>query len=147
MLPDSFETHQTVCQASMEDLLKKQGFKIIKKPKAYSEIIYVNGKSHLVSVLVDFIVEKENKKYVVKVESGQVVDPTDPIVYRKLIEIRNIFPTYGILLLDMQNRELHEIKFEFPKPGIDILLSFIIVGLIIAAVIGMVFFYTQLKLF
>ena len=132
--------------AEAEHFLENNGFKIIDKQKASPTIVYINGKSHLCSTVADYIVEKENRKFAVKVETSQIVDPLDPVIYRKLIEFQNTYPNHGILLFDLHNKELNEIKITFPKPDQDIFFKFLISLFVILAVMGIIFLFSQLKL-
>ena len=130
-----------------EALLQNNGFKIIERQKSYPIIMFINGKSHLITETADFVVEKENKRYAVKVEAGVGVDPYEKTMRQKLVELKNIFPSYKILLLIMDRGELHLIDFEFPRTEKDMFFT-IIAGLIIIVVIAAtVFLLVQMKLF
>ena len=84
-----------------EDFLKKRGFQIVEKKRQSSVVVYVNGKGHLNTEAADFIVERDRKRYVVKVVNEIGVDPTEPAMRRKLIEFSKLFPGLEILLLNL----------------------------------------------
>ena len=130
-----------------EDFLVKKGFKVLERQKRASIIVFINGKSHLGTEWADYIVEKENKKYAVKVVSDISPDPTEPNLRRKLIEFQKLFSSYGVLLADLSQEELHEISFKFPRPEKETLFTILVVLLIIGVVAGIVGFFVSVKIF
>ncbi|OGC06541.1 hypothetical protein A2526_06545 [candidate division WOR-1 bacterium RIFOXYD2_FULL_36_8] len=120
-----------------ESFLEKRGFQIIEKGRQSSVVIYVDGKGHLGSERADFIVERERKRYVVKVVNEIGIDPVESAMRRKLVEFSKLFPGLEILFLDLNAGELHEIKFKFPKSEKEILFM-VFVGVFIIAVISVI---------
>jgi len=130
-----------------EKLLVRQGFTILEKQKRTPLIIWVDGKSHLSYVLADFLVQKNKKTYVVEVKTGQAADPTEPATRRQLLEYEYVYQPDGLLLMDMNLGELHEVDFELPREGRENFLVIFIPLFIILFIIGIIWLLIQLKLF
>lgn len=136
---------------SAEKLLKEKNFKVLKKGLQSPFSLLIDGKKHLVISHFDFLVEKEKKKFVVYVHEGTLLaDPTDPVLRRKLLEIKNAFKDEGLLLLDLSDRSIQEINFDFSRPfwgGADRFFQTIILLFIIGVVSGIIWLMVYLKLF
>jgi len=128
-------------------LLLRQGFTILEKQKRTPLIIWVDGKSHLSHVQADFLVQKGKKTYVVEVKTGQVADPTEPATRRQLLEYDYVYQPDGLLLLDMNLGELHEVDFELPREGRENFMTIFLPLFIILFIIGIIWLLIQLKLF
>jgi len=127
-------------------ILKRLNFQILDSQKKSTILTYIDGKSHVGYAQADFIVKKDKKTYAVLVKSGLLADPTEPSIRRQLIEYGRIFKTDSLLLLDLNNGELHEIRFEFPKSEKERLLLFLIGLLIVLVIMGTTFMLIYLKL-
>ncbi|OGC23518.1 hypothetical protein A3J90_01165 [candidate division WOR-1 bacterium RIFOXYC2_FULL_37_10] len=130
-----------------EDFLKKRGFQIVEKKRQSSVVVYVNGKGHLNTEAADFIVERDRKRYVVKVVNEIGVDPTEPAMRRKLIEFSKLFPGLEILLLNLNGGELQEIKLKFPKSETELLFTVFVASFIVLGIVALVVLLVQLKLY
>lgn len=139
----------TCSEKKAEKLLMKSGFQILGKNQKESIIIQVDGKDHLGVLEADYIVTRENKKYVAIVKSGEgVFDPTEPTLRRKLIEYYRVFSPSGILLVDINSDEIQMIKFRFPRErGVDFYFQFVTALFIVFLVIGIIWLMIQIKLF
>ena len=122
-------------QASQEEaeaLLKKRGFKIIGKQKRADIITYIDGKPNLGFIQADFLVEKEGKKYVAEVKAGELVsNPLEPSTRRQLLEYKFAYKPYGILLVNMLDKTIHKIDFEFPSYSVDKIFRLILTALVV----------------
>lgn len=127
-------------------ILKKLGFKILDSQKKRTLLTYIDGKSHVGYAQADFIIKKDKKTYAVLVKSGLLADPTEPSIRRQLLEYERIFKTDGLLLLDLNKGELHEIRFEFPKSTKEYFLQILIGLLIIFIILGIIWLFVLLKL-
>jgi hypothetical protein len=129
-------------EVEAEKILQNKGYKVTARQNKAAVITYIDGKSHLGFVAADFIVEKNDKRYAVKVKSGESGDPTDPGVRRELLEYEYAHRPDGILMLNLPSGEVHDISFELPRAESEsffkiMLIAFII--FIIVAIIGMLF--------
>lgn len=92
--------------------LKKRGYAVIHKQHPGKSIYYVDDLKHSADVYADYIVEKSGKEFVVEVKSGkEAVSPSYTATRRQLLEYNHAFKTDGILLLNMEKKELFEIRF------------------------------------
>ncbi len=129
-----------------EALLKKKGFKIIDRQKRTDIITYIDGKPNLGYVQADFIVEKSGKRYVAEVKAGEMVsDPTEPSTRRQLLEYKFAYEPYGILLVNMLDRSLHQIDFDLPSPDTEKTIRLILAALIVIIVLGIIWIFASIK--
>ena len=134
-------------QEEAESLLKKKGFRIIDKQRRADVITYIDGKPNLGFVQADFIVEKNGKKYVAEVKAGEMVsDPTEPSTRRQLLEYKFAYKPYGILLVNMLDRTIHNIDFETPSRSEDKIFRLILGALIVIIVLGIVWVFASIKI-
>lgn len=132
-----------------EELLKRNGFEILGKQARENVITYVDGKSHLSYVQADYRVKRKGKIYIAEVKCGEIPpDPTEPATRRQLLEYDYVFRPDGLLLVDMNEKRIHEVGFKFPKErDLGFYFQFIIALLVIASVTGIIWLMVWLKLF
>jgi len=130
-----------------EALLKKKGFKIIGKQKKADVITYVNGKPKLGYVIADFIVEKNGKKFVAEVKAGETVaDPTEPSTRRQLLEYKFAFKPYKTLLVDMIEKTIQLVDFEYPVYGEDRIFRLILISLVVIIALCLLWVFVSIKI-
>lgn len=145
--PSSLKAALTYNESDAEAVLKKAGLTILSKQTSRPIITFIDGKSHLGAEYADYTVQKENKKFAVKVVDAAGSDPTEKSLRRKLFELKHLFPGHGILLLDLASGELHEIKFELPKTEKEIFLFVLIAMVIIAMILMIVLLLSGIRLY
>lgn len=128
-------------------LLENNSYKVLEKQKQAPIITRIDGKSHLGHIMADFLVEKDNKKYAVKVRTGEGADPHDPVVRRQLIEYDYVYKPIRLLFLDMNAGEIHEISFDLPRPERETFFFIFMAVFVILIIIGIIWLLIQLKLF
>lgn len=96
--------------------LRHRGYKILAAQLEETITVYVDGEPKKSKVRADFLVRKGFKKYIVEVKSGQQGTVRLPNVRRQLLEYKLVYKPDGVLLLDMEHRNLQEIKFTYKKP-------------------------------
>lgn len=141
---------KVVLNYSEEDaqaILQRNGYKIIEKQRSSPIVIFIDGKSHLATAAADYLVEKSGRKYIVCVTQEEAADPAEPILRRKLVEAKNIFPKLPLLLLNIKKGSFSEIDFEFPPPQKEFSLVVIIALSVILVIAAVVMFLIQVKLF
>lgn len=129
-----------------EKILEAKGFKILGKQKSAPVVVFVEGKTHLSTVYVDFTAEKENKKFVIKVSNEEGFDPLEDFSRRTLLEIKNLFPKHELLVLNLSTGTLFPIKFEFPKKEKELFFGFALSLSIVFLVFFFILMLIQLKL-
>jgi hypothetical protein len=106
-----------------ENLLKRHGYNIIGKKVRANVITNVDGQDHLGYVVCDYLVQKGKKTFVAEVKSGQVgIDPTEPATRRQLLEYDYVYKPDGLLLVNMLDQKIYQVKFSFPKYTSDTLI-------------------------
>lgn len=134
-------------QEEAETLLKNKGFKIIDKQKRADIITYIDGKPNLGFVKADLIVEKNGKKYVAEVKAGELVaDPLEPMTRRQLLEYKFAYKPYEVLLVNMLDKSIHKIDFEFPSYGEDKIFRLILTALVVIIILGILWIFASIKI-
>ena len=131
-----------------EGLLGRLGFEIIKRRPKGTIVAKINDKDHMGDVEASFLVARGKEKFVVFVPgSGSSVDPTEPALRRRLLELTQAFSGCQALLLDVAQGEAQEVSFRFPREmTLEGFFRFLIAVCIIAGVIGIIWLLTSLKL-
>ena len=93
--------------------LRSHGYKILASQLREEVIIYVDGEAEKSIVRADYLVRRGWKLYVVEVKSGQQGNAKLPAIRRQLLEYYMVYQPDGILLLDMEHKNLQEIRFAY----------------------------------
>ncbi len=93
--------------------LRSHGYKILASQLREDVIIYVDGEAEKSIVRADYLVRRGWKLYVVEVKSGQQGNAKLPAIRRQLLEYHMVYQPDGILLLDMEHKNLQEIRFAY----------------------------------
>jgi len=97
-----------------EKILKKNGYAIIDAQKSKPLLITIGDKIHRYLVRIDYLVRKRGKVYVVEVKSGEKIPYiTNRETRRQMLEYYLAYQPSGILLLNMKNKSISEVKFQF----------------------------------
>ena len=100
-----------------EKLLKKKGYTIIDFQKSKPLLITFGDKIHRYLIRIDYLVSKRGKIYVVEVKSGEKTSYiTNRETRRQMLEYYLAYQPSGIILLNMKNKSISEVKFQFEKP-------------------------------
>ena len=92
--------------------LKNKGYTIIGEQEAYNHRYKVNNKIFESKIILDYVVEKKGKKYIVEVKSGKTaISVRDKNSRRQLLEYDFVVQNDGIFLLDMENRVMNLVEF------------------------------------
>ncbi len=93
--------------------LRNRGYKILASQLREDVVIYVDGEAEKSIVRADYLVRRGWKLYVVEVKSGQQGNAKLPAIRRQLLEYHMVYQPDGILLLDMEHKNLQEIRFSY----------------------------------
>lgn len=97
-----------------EKILKKNGYAIIDVQKSKPLLLTIGDKIHRYLVRIDYLVRKKGKVYVVEVKSGEKIPYiTNRETRRQMLEYYLAYQPSGILLLNMKNKSISEVKFQF----------------------------------
>ena len=97
-----------------EKYLKKCGFKILESQKEYKYTLRENGNEVEIPLVLDFVVSKNNKEYIIEVKTGSSA-PNIKNAYtrRQVLEYYCALGFDGIYLLDIDTKDLKKIEFDF----------------------------------
>ncbi len=97
-----------------EKILRKNGYTIIDIQKSKPLLITIGDKIHRYLVRIDYLARKRGKVYVVEVKSGEKIPYiTNRETRRQMLEYYLAYQPSGILLLNMKNKSISEVKFQF----------------------------------
>jgi len=101
-------------EKAAEKILTKNGYTIIETQKSKSLLVTIGDKLHHYIVRIDYLVKKRGKIYVVEVKSGDKIPYiTNRETRRQMLEYYLAFQPRGILLLNMKNKSISEVRFQF----------------------------------
>lgn len=97
-----------------EKILRKNGYTIIDAQKSKPLLITIGNKIHRYLVRIDYLAKKRGKVFVVEVKSGEKIPYiTNRETRRQMLEYYLAYQPCGILLLNMKNKSISEVKFQF----------------------------------
>jgi Holliday junction resolvase len=105
-----------LAEKDAEKLLQKKGYAIVDIQKSKPILITIGDKIHRYLIRIDYLVRKKGKVYVVEVKSGEK-NPyiTNRETRRQMLEYYLAYQPNGIILLNMRNKSISEVKFQFEK--------------------------------
>ncbi|HZK41001.1 MAG TPA: hypothetical protein VFC91_05540 [Atribacterota bacterium] len=97
-----------------EKILRKNGYTIIDAQKSKPILLTIGDKIHRYLVRIDYLARKRGKVFVVEVKSGEKIPYiTNRETRRQMLEYYLAYQPCGILLLNMKNKSISEVKFQF----------------------------------
>ena len=121
-----------------EKILRKNGYTIIDVQKSKPLLITIGDKIHRYLVRIDYLARKRGRVYVVEVKSGEKIPYiTNRETRRQMLEYYLAYQPSGILLLNMKNKSISEVKFQFGSTSRQwiIRISYFIAGIIFTLVL------------
>ena len=92
--------------------LKSLGYSIIDTQQTHYHQYEINGIKQTSKIILDYLVEKEGKTYIVEVKSGNsAIYINNSNTRRQLLEYDYTINSDGIFLLDMENKKMQLVKF------------------------------------
>jgi len=106
-------------EKAAEKILTRNGYAIIDVQKSKPLLVTIGDKIHRYVVRIDYLVRKRGKVYVVEVKSGEKIPYiTNRETRRQMLEYYLAFQPRGILLLNMKNKSISEVRFQLENtPG------------------------------
>jgi len=98
-----------------EKLLKKLGYTIVAKQAPASYAVLIDGELMPFQLTADFIVELGGKRLVAEVKTGKAIKLDSAETRRQLLEYQLAFAVDSLLLVDMEGRQVHTVRFPLPK--------------------------------
>lgn len=126
------------------DFLIQKGYKILDEQKQFEHKYFINNDRKLSTLIIDYYVSKNGKKYIVEVKSGQsAISASNTNTRRQLLEYSFAIPNDGVFLLDMENQKLELIEF---INSTDLSLSYLLKGILIITFFGIFIPFWKLKI-
>jgi hypothetical protein len=104
-------------EVDAEALLAEHGFEVLGRQVTGRWSLWVDGDEQEVHCRADLVVRPRRDRrvrYVAEVKTGRAVDPRVPATRRQLLEYAMVFDVDGVLLLDMEAREVRRVEFPWP---------------------------------
>lgn len=101
-------------QAAARGLLERRGFELLAEELEAEGELLVDGEPRRFTVRVDYLARRRGRLYGVEVKTGEKApDPLSIPTRRQLREYQAVLGPEldGMLLVDMEARELHELRF------------------------------------
>lgn len=106
----------SVGESEAEDLLLDQGYTIEETQKSAKLSMWVNGEHFSYLVRPDAFATKENQLFLVEIKTGKVAtNPKNTSTRRQLLEYFHGFDVDGILLVDADQKKIHQIHFDMKQ--------------------------------
>lgn len=102
-----------IAETAAVNYLRTRGYKIIASQLREEVSIYIDGEEEKSIVRADYLVRRGWKYYVVEVKSGRQGNAKLPAIRRQLLEYYLVYQPDGVLLLDMEHKNLQEIRFAY----------------------------------
>ncbi len=126
-------------------VLKNLGYKIIGNNIKHTYDLLANDETVVVSLEIDYLVQKRGKTYIVEVKTGEsATQITNSSTRRQILEYSLFIKNDGVFLLDMENKTMQEIVYPITyknKPKPSPILAFTLLG---GAVVLFALFYFKI---
>jgi Holliday junction resolvase len=98
-----------------EKLLKKLGYTLVARqvPAGYS--VLLDGDLATFRLTADLLVESGGKRHVAEVKTGKAIKLDHAETRRQLLEYQLAFGVDSLLLVDMEGKKVHTVRFPLPK--------------------------------
>ena len=111
------------------------GYSIVYEQHTCYHKYKVNGAKKTSKLVLDYVVSKGGKQYIVEVKSGKsAISVNNKDSRRQLLEYDFVIENDGVFLLDMEHKNMQLVEF-FPKTK-QLRNNYLIVGIIIIAIVG-----------
>ena len=93
-------------------VLQAQGYQVVDRQVTGRWSLWVDGHDLPVHSRADLLVARGGRRFVAEIKTGDLaVDPTRPATRRQLLEYLLAFDVAGVLLVDMVQGTVHEVRF------------------------------------
>jgi hypothetical protein len=102
-------------EAGAEDLLRRAGYVVVERQRTERFVLEVDGAAVDAHCRADLLVrDADGADWVAEVKTGErAPNPARPQTRRQLLEYALLFDVVGVLLVDMEAREIHTVRFPF----------------------------------
>lgn len=97
------------------DVLRKMGFRDIVEQPVYNYSMNIGGQNVEVELNPDIIAKRHGRTYIIDIKTGGVGMVDNAKTRRQLLEYYTYIPADGVMMLNMDTKELHEYDFPYTK--------------------------------
>ena len=99
-------------EAQAPALLRERGYAVLGAQVRGDYCLTVDGRPFPVELRADYVVSRDKKRYVAEVKSGKLAPRlATAATRRQLLEYLMAFEVDGVLLVDGEARQIHEVEF------------------------------------
>lgn len=99
-------------------LLEDLGYAVLGRQVETSYTVLLDGEPAQIPVRADYLVSRGGRRFVAEVKSGAVAPRLDTAATRRqLLEYLVAFQVDGVLLVDGERRQVHEVTFPMSQPA------------------------------
>lgn len=105
-------SHARAVERQAGRLLEELGYAVLGRQIETTYTVLVDGQPTEVALRADYLVSRDGRQFVAEVKSGLVAPRLDTAATRRqLLEYLMAFQVDGVLLVDGEQREVHEVTF------------------------------------
>ena len=117
-------------EAQAREFLESKNYKIVEEQRICHHKFLVNGVSCKSKLILDYVVKKKDKIYIVEVKTGKsAIHLKNKDTRRQLLEYDFAIENDGVFLLDMENQNLKLVEFQSKKEKKDNVLRNVIIAI------------------
>ncbi|MEM1349592.1 MAG: hypothetical protein AAGI01_13605 [Myxococcota bacterium] len=118
--PERALLHRAARAAQAEEdaaqVLREWGYVILDDQAEHTWVVHIDGAPRRIDLRADYLVRRGRRRYVAEVKTGRAApDIACAATRRQLLEYRLAYAVDGVLLVDMEAMELHEVVFDIPE--------------------------------
>jgi hypothetical protein len=92
-------------------LIERAGYRIDTLQPELDWTIYCDGEPQLVPLRADLLVSRAGRTFIAEVKTGSASRLATPSTRRQLLEYSIAYQVDGVLLVDMEQERIHEVRF------------------------------------
>ena len=99
-------------ETEARSFLENKGYNVVSEQEIHYHRFKVNGEYHEAKLILDYVVSKGGKTYIVEVKSGKnAIYIKDKNTRRQILEYDFVIENDGVFLLDMENKKMQLVNF------------------------------------
>ena len=96
-------------------LIERAGYRIDAHQPELDWTIFCDGQPHCVPLRADLLVSRAGHRYIAEVKTGSAARLSTPSTRRQLLEYSIAYEVDGVLLVDVEQERIHEVRFPTAK--------------------------------
>lgn len=93
-------------------LLERRGFKLVERQALAEVVVEVDGEAQVFTVRADALVEREGRRFVAEIKSGESATVTSRATRRQLLEYAYAFGVDEVLLVDPAEGRVSRVRWK-----------------------------------